>query len=120
MQHFLASSAYRCRIVRENIGAVRNMEGRPRFPLGRIGITGKARALLTFSDALHGLRSHASGDWGLLTEEDWWDNEVSLTEGHQVTSVHLSSTGKRFWIVTAADRSSTTIMLPSDNLSSVQ
>jgi hypothetical protein len=91
------------------------MEGRPRFPLGRIAITGKARALLTFSDALHGLRSHASGDWGLLTEEDWWDNEVSLTEGHQVTSVHLSSTGKRFWIVTAADRSSTTIMLPSDN-----
>jgi hypothetical protein len=91
------------------------MEGRPRFPLGRIGITCKARAALTFSDALQGLRSHASGDWGLLAEEDWWNNENSLVEGNQVTSVHLASNGKRFWIVTAADRTATTIMLPSDN-----
>lgn len=71
--------------------------------------------MLTFTDALNGLRSHASGEWGLMPEEEWWDNEFSLVQGHQVTSIHLASNGKRFWIVTEADRSATRILLPSEN-----
>lgn len=91
------------------------MDGRPRFPLGRIEITCKARATLTFLDALNGLRSHANGDWGLLPIEEWWENELSIHDGHEVHSVHLASNGKRFRIVTQADRSATTIMLPSES-----
>lgn len=91
------------------------MDGRPRFPLGRIRVTCKAMAMLTFADALNGLRSHANGEWGLLMQEDWWENELSLAHGHEVTSIHLASNGKRFWIVTTGDRSLTTIMLPSDH-----
>lgn len=90
-------------------------DGRPRFPLGKVTMTDKAGKVLTFNDVLDGLRSHANGEWGLVTEEEWWDNELSLVQGYQVNSVHLASNGKRFWVVTSGDRSLTTIMLPSDN-----
>ncbi len=71
--------------------------------------------MLTYLDALNGLRSHANGEWGLLPMEEWWENELSVEHGYQVSSVHLASNGKRFWIVTEADRSVTTIMLPSES-----
>lgn len=93
----------------------RQMDGRPRFPLGRIVVTAKALEMLTFVDALSGLRSHACGEWGLLTYDEWWDNELSLMQGYQVTSVHLAANGKRFWVITEADRTMTRIKLPSES-----
>ncbi|MGE3239516.1 MAG: type I restriction endonuclease subunit M [Pirellulales bacterium] len=91
------------------------LDGRPRFPLGRISVSAKALEMLTFADALGGLRSHACGEWGLMSAEDWWENELSLAQGYQVTSIHLAANGKRFWVVTEADRTATTIKLPSEN-----
>ena len=59
------------------------------------------------------LKRHARGDWGDLCPEDRKENELSLKEGFRLLSVY--GTGeRRFWIITEADRSVTTVLLPED------
>lgn len=64
-------------------------------------------------DALAVLSRHVRGDWGDLDEEDKKENELSVTEGFRI----LSAYGKgdsRLWVITEADRSATTILLPRE------
>jgi hypothetical protein len=60
------------------------------------------------------LARHASGDWGELTEHDRKANEYALAHGLRVLSAYLLSSGERIWVVTEADRSMTTILLPEE------
>jgi len=57
---------------------------------------------------------HAQGDWGELCPEDAQENELSLREGFRLLSAYISSTGVKFWIITEADRSATTFLLPGE------
>lgn len=85
-----------------------------KFPLGQLVATRNAANCLSTSDVSEALRRHASGDWGNVCDEDRVENELSLTEGFRLLSVYMSSTGVKFWIITEADRSSTTVLLPED------
>lgn len=85
----------------------------PKFPLGDIVITANASAQLDPVDVQQGLSRHAAGDWGLVCAEDREENDYSLKEGFRLLSVYLSG-GKRFWIITEADRSVTTVLMPED------
>lgn len=60
------------------------------------------------------LTRHAIGDWGNICAEDWKSNDWSLQHGARILSSYESPKGTRFWIITEADRSVTTILLPSD------
>lgn len=60
------------------------------------------------------LRRHAYGDWGDVPPEDWEENELSLKEGYRILSSYTDRLGIRFWIITEADRSATTILLPDE------
>src|SRR5215470_563946 len=60
------------------------------------------------------LSRHAAGDWGEVGAEDWKENELSVREGFRVLSSYTLSTGKKLWIITEADRSATTVLLPED------
>ncbi len=94
---------------RPNIGA--------RFALGQIFITPGAQEALELSGetAIQFLRRHVSGDWGEVSEEDAQENEFSLREGLRLLSAYRISQGQRtVWIITEADRSATTILLPSE------
>ncbi|MCC6233321.1 MAG: hypothetical protein IT580_11800 [Verrucomicrobiales bacterium] len=84
------------------------------FPLGQTVITPNAAASVEHADVLAALRRHASGDWGELGEEDRAANDRALVEGTRLLSAFSSSSGTRFWIITEADRSVTTILLPED------
>jgi hypothetical protein len=53
------------------------------------------------------------GDWGEVVEDDWWENDLSLEEGYRLVSAYTSSAGTPFWVITEADRSVTTVLLPS-------
>ena len=86
---------------------------RPKFPLGEIVITANAQASLDPADVQQGLSRHARGDWGEVGPEDAKENELSLKEGFRLLSVYRSG-GDRFWIITEADRSVTTVLLPGD------
>lgn len=85
-----------------------------KFPLGRLVITAHAQAFIQPADVLIALRRHASGDWGELCDEDRAENELSLANGYRLLSAYRDSEGNKFWIITEADRSATTILLPED------
>ena len=55
-----------------------------------------------------------SGDWGDLSDDDITENEISLKERFRLLSSYQTAKGQQLWIITEADRSATTILLPSD------
>jgi hypothetical protein len=87
---------------------------RARFRLGHIVSTPNALAQLTQEDILRGIQRHQAGDWGDVCEEDRKENELSLEKGFRLLSVYQAANGTKFWIITEADRSVTTILLPQD------
>ena len=87
---------------------------KPPFPLGRIVMTANARDQLPSEDILTALERHTLGDWGNVCDEDRQENELALIQRGQLFSAYEDRTGKTFWIITEADRSATTILLPKD------
>lgn len=57
---------------------------------------------------------HVTGDWGDLAEEDKDENELALVERLRILSAYILSTGTKVWVITEADRSATTLLLPSE------
>lgn len=85
-----------------------------KFPLGQTVITPGALDSLNPTDLLRCMKRHSTGDWGECGQEDWQENELSLKEGFRILSVFHDRDGTKFWIITEADRSATTILLPSE------
>ena len=86
------------------------------FPLGRIvGTPGAIEALERAGQtAAEFLARHVSGDWGEVPPEDAKENELSLKEGFRVMSVYTLRTGVKLWLITEADRSVSTLLLPDE------
>ena len=86
------------------------------FPLGRIVATpGALRALERSSQsAAIFLTRHAARDWGELDREDIRENEYSLAHGFRLLSSYTTAAGEKLWIITEADRSATTLLLPEE------
>jgi hypothetical protein len=59
------------------------------------------------------LSRHAQGDWGVVDEDDWKENDLSVVRGFRILSSYEVGSEK-CWIITEADRSSTTLLLPSE------
>jgi hypothetical protein len=60
------------------------------------------------------LLRHVQGDWGELDAEDNEENEMSLQRGFRLLSRYLLADETVIWIITEADRSVTTILLPEE------
>ena len=89
---------------------------KPRFPLGQILTTPGALAALEQAgqNPAHYLARHHAGDWGDLAPEDVRENELSLDRHLRLLSAYTLPTDAKIWIITEADRSATTILLPAD------
>jgi hypothetical protein len=86
-----------------------------RFPIGELAVTAGAQNALSHHDIETALNRHISGDWGDLDKHDWNANERALKDGGRLVSVYESENGSgRFYVITEADRSYTTILLPSE------
>ncbi|WP_337173564.1 hypothetical protein [Paludisphaera sp.] len=85
----------------------------PKFALGRVVMTANAAGQLPRLDVAQALCRHASGDWGEVCEADRDENELSLREGYRLMSVYRAGETV-FWIITEADRSVTTVLMPDD------
>ena len=83
------------------------------FPLGRLVITANADDRLTIPDVNEALARHARGDWGEVSGNDARANRDALKHGDRLLSVYRCG-GQAFWIITEADRSVTTILMPED------
>jgi hypothetical protein len=91
------------------------MESKTRtFSLGRTVATPNAVDQLDPTDVLRSLARHASCDWGNCCPEDAAENEFALDRPFRLFSVYRDRHDTKFWIITEADRSVTTILLPED------
>jgi hypothetical protein len=86
----------------------------PKFPLGKIVMTANAAGRLDTIAVHEGLRRHARGDWGDVYTEDARENELALRRGGSRLFSVYGSGPDRFWIITEADRSATTVLMPLD------
>ena len=85
------------------------------FTGGSTVITRNAFETLHRSDVRAALNRHARGDWGDVSFADWEANEFALAERTgRIHSSHHGADGETFWIITEADHSVTTVLLPED------
>lgn len=90
-----------------------------RFEVGRIVAT---TAALTAIESVGGevfdlLLRHGAGDWGDVCAEDAEENERALRLGNRILSSYTVGEGDvvvKVWILTEADRSATTVLLPEE------
>jgi hypothetical protein len=100
-------------------GQVRKGHGQvpaAKFEMGQIVATPGALAALEESSEqpVTFFARHLSGDWGDLSDDDRKENEFSLLHGFRLLSSYHLHSGTKIWIITEADRSSTTILLPDE------
>lgn len=84
------------------------------FGLGKLLATPGALSALSSTEIQRALARHLSGDWGQVGRDDWQENDRSLEESRRLFSVYAAQSGQVFWVITEADRSATTILLPEE------
>ena len=84
----------------------------PRFLLGNVVATPGVLSLGL--DLNRYLQSHHCGDWGDLCNEDKELNEAALATSERLMSCSQVGDGKRIYIITEANRSVTTVLLPEE------
>jgi hypothetical protein len=89
---------------------------KPRFPLGKVVATPAALEAIGNAGQEPGefLRRHVLGDWGECDPGDAQANEDAVAAGDRILSVYRTRAGVRIWVITEADRSSTTVLLPEE------
>ena len=86
-----------------------------KFKLGRITVTPNVLTSITQEEILVGIQRHQAADWGEVTSESRMANDHALKVGTRIRSVYRSARGIPFWILTEANRSKSTILLPQDD-----
>jgi hypothetical protein len=88
----------------------------PLFPLGQVVATAGALAALERAKqpAACFVSRHAIGDRGELEPTDVAENEYSVAHGFRLLSSYRTDAGDRLWIITEADWSATTVLLPEE------
>jgi len=91
------------------------------FPLGRVMMTTKLQGRVQEANPEHWeeelkalIARHASGDWGDLEECDRQQNERTLQGRGPLFSIYTTGSGIKLYVLTEADRSCTTALLPED------
>lgn len=86
----------------------------PSFPLGQVVATPGVLDAVSAVDLASALARHSRGDWGEVEGADWEENNRSIRDGFRLLSAYRTEAGTRFWIITEADRSITTVLLPDE------
>jgi hypothetical protein len=85
-----------------------------KFDVGQVYMTRGAAAELHQEDVFEAFVRHIDGDWGDLDDFDKRQNEEALQYGSRLLSAYSDRNQRKFWIITEADRSATTILLPDE------
>lgn len=90
--------------------------GLPLFPLGQVLATPGALELLQSYQLspLSFIQRHVVGDWGDICAEDQQVNADALQYGYRLMSVYEITPTEKLWVITEADRSCTTLLLPEE------
>ena len=89
---------------------------RPLFSLGQVVATpGAAEAFEATGELITSyVAKHQAGEWGQLDRHDIRANEQALKQGTRLLSAYQLRDDTKIWIITEADRSSTTVLLPEE------
>ena len=100
----------------QNQNTITKKENKVLFPLGEVYLTIGASEALEESNqsANEYLAQHSSGNWGIVGQEDWQENDFSAKEGFRILSAYKTGKGEKLWVITESDRSSTTCLLPRE------
>jgi hypothetical protein len=98
------------------------LAGKPLFRLGQIVSTPGVLDACSNEHRIDCLARHARGDWGVVCKDDADLNDQALTDGSRILSAYPIDPAKpskghgdnTLWIITEADRSVTTFLLPSE------
>jgi hypothetical protein len=103
-------------IHKKEISEMQKTERKPLFDLGQLVATPGALAALEKSGQtpMEFLSRHVTGDWGNLPEEDKAENQLSLEKGFRLMSSYRTTANDKIWIITEANRSHTTLLLPDE------
>jgi len=85
-----------------------------RFLLGKLSATPCADQLLSGLEIGYALTLHAQGDWGNVSEQTRAENNHAVEQGGRLLSRYCNHAGVSFFMLTKADRSATTVFLPSE------
>ena len=88
-----------------------------RFPLGQLVYTPGVLNTLTGSQIYGLIARYLRGDWSEMDAYDRKANERALLTGERIFSAYtVKSLGeeRRVWVITEADRSATTVLLPEE------
>jgi hypothetical protein len=89
-----------------------------KFPLGQVVSTPGALQACSPQYLSECLLRHVQGDWGVVCADDAAENELSLKQGFRLLSAYpidpADPSKGNIWIITEADRSATTFLLPSE------
>ena len=85
-----------------------------KFEIGNLIISKSANNVLDTESFTNAVERHSCGDWGNISEDAKKGNEYALKRGEQLFSSYRDVNGVKFYIITEADRSVTTILLPGD------
>lgn len=91
-------------------------ENRMLFSPGQVVTTPGALEAMAVNQCLplNLLHKHLTGDWGEVPPEDADANREALQDGSRILSSYPLENGARIWIITEADRSVTTLLLPEE------
>ena len=91
-------------------------ERKPLFNLGQLVATPGALAALAKAGQtpLDFLSRHVCGDWGDIDKDDRKENELGLKRGFRLLSSYRTNADVKVWVITEADRSVTTVLLPEE------
>ena len=89
---------------------------KPLFHLGKLVATPGALDLINRLglSPFDFLSRHCQGDWGDLDADDIKANQCALRHGLRLLSSYRINAQEKLWIITEADRSVTTLLLPED------
>jgi hypothetical protein len=85
----------------------------PLFELGKVVAT-PAALEVAGDQAQEFIARHVRGSWEECPEEDRKSNHLAVLYGARVVSAHTTESHQTLWIITEADRSSTTLLLPDE------
>ena len=97
-----------------NDSAGSSPSGHLRFPPGQTVITPHALSQLSTSEVLVALKRHLTGDWVDCCPEDRQANDQALESGGRIFSVYHTADLLKSWIITEADHTLTTVLMPDD------
>ena len=93
---------------------VTNTENSFRFQLGITYATPRVLNRIDLDAINFAVTRHSLADWGEVCMHDKRANDLALENGGRLFSTYRDANSQKFWVITEADRSCTTVLFPEE------